>query len=336
MLLNVFPPLLIVAYLFLNRFRNVNSSLNFALIFLILILFVSKVLLMKMGGDVSKYFIYFNHINLESIILNGWLNGVLMIVIKSLFGSFIYFQLFVVGALITSVFHFSNKFFKDYSKTAALIILATPFVHGLITIHIIFSLAFSVALLAFTFLEKNKRIFIIIMLLSISIHWSTAILLPVVFFHKKFFWYTILIICVAFIFLLKDFLHDLAMGSFLEIWFDPKVERDFSPHHIYMYIFFVTISLFHYKSFRHNILNVPYINEISLQVMVYILAICLIFFDNPLVTVRLGIFLKLFFLTYILSLIKFLHFRNVRIMTVLIVFIFVVLSFNFSYSTIVA
>ena len=155
MLFNVIPPLLIVAYLLLNRVCKVKSSLNFALIFLILISFFSKVLFMKMGGDVSKYYIYFNHINLESIILNGWLNAVLMIVIKSLFGSFIYFQLFVVGVLITIVFHFSNKFFKDYSKTAALIILATPFVHGLITIHIIQSLSFSVALLAFTFLEKN-------------------------------------------------------------------------------------------------------------------------------------------------------------------------------------
>jgi len=336
MLLNVIPPFLIVTYLFLHRVRNVNSSLNFAFIFLILILFFCKVLLMKMGGDVSKYYIYFNNVNLESIILNGWLSAVLMIVIKSLFGSFIYFQLFVVGVLITSIFHFSNKFFKDYSKMGALIILATPFFHALITIHIIFSLAFSVALLAFTFLEKNKIIFLIILLLSISIHWSTAILLPVVFFHKNFFWYATLIICVALIFLPKYYIHDEVMGSFLEIWFNPTVERDFSPHHIYMYIFFVTISLFHFKSFRHNILNVPYINEISLQVMVYILAISLIFYDNPLVAVRVGVFLKFFFLTYILSLIKFLHFRDVHIMTVLIVVIFVALSFNFSYSTILA
>ena len=342
MLLNVIPPLLIVAYLLLNRVRNFNSGLNVALIFLIFMLFFSKILLMKMGGDVSKYSIYFNHINLENIIWNGWLNSVLMIVIKSIFGSFVYYQLFVLGFLLISVFHFTNRFFKDYSKTGALIILATPFVHGMITIHIVFSLAFSVALLAFTILEKNKGIFFVLILLSMSIHWSTAILLPIVFFHNKFFWNTILIICLALILLPKYYLYDGSTLSFLEIWFNPKLDRNISPHHIYLYILMVSISLFvsnslfHLKSVRHNILNAPYITKISLQVMVYILAITFIFIDNPLVAVRLGVFIKFFFLTYILSLFKFLHSRDVQIATVLIGVIFVALSFNFSYSTLVA
>ena len=328
MLLNLFPSLVVFVFLLLGVTNKGKGNLYIVSIFLILILFFTRIFFTDIGGDIQKYYIYFNQIEFEDLILNGWLNGALMIFIRTLFGDFIYYQFFVVTALIASIFFFTHTFLESRSMVGSMLIITMPIIQAATIVNIVFGLAFAVALFAFTFLERSKKKFIFVALLSASIHWSLILIIPLAFYDNRSFWRVLIIFCLALIIFPKHLLYDIDMFSFLERKFNPKIERDILPHHIFMYCFFVMIGFWHSFALRRKSIEIPFIGGLSLLIMLFVLLLCFIFINSLINVVRLGFFINFFFLVYILSVLRFFNLRQKYFILLFIAAIFALMSFD--------
>jgi hypothetical protein len=335
MLFNIMPPLSVLLFLPLYFYSKDRKYIYLATLLLVVMIFSIRPMFTTVGGDIGKYYTYFYDIKFEHIILDQWLNSSVMLVIRHSFGEFVYYHIFSIVMFVLGLIFFTRSFLKDFSRVGVLLFLISPFVHNLVTTHIVFSLAFSIVMIALNFLNKNNLIFISLILIASSIHWTMLVFLPVIFFGYKAFWIAIVAMPLAFanfeqqMLMLFQTISELTNFS-LSLWLKEDIDRGISRLHIYLYIFFATITSAHYLYLRHKSLYINNSSIVLLQLILYFLSICLVFIDNSTVIVRLGFFIMFFSLAYILSTVIINFSKYKEFIAILIAIIFLLASTTYS------
>lgn len=334
-MLAYFPNILVFLFLLLCFYGSNRRAVCTALFILVVSSILIRPLFIDVGGDVAKYQYYFYNIDVGQIVLNQWLNSLTIIAIRAFFADFYYYQLFVILMLVYSTIVFSRRYLPGFSNVGALLILTTPLAYSLTTIHIVFAYSFAIALIALTYLGKSRLNFLLLILLSSSIHWSMILLIPAVVVDKKIF-----IIIGGFIYLLMVALNRELMEifqyiprydfSYINQLMYSKVNRNISHHHIYLFSFLTVASVVHYKHVTTEFFYRDFYSIVWIKFMIFFLIMCFIVIDNPSAVVRLGFFVKFFFLIYVMHATNVLYPKYKHVVAVSISFISLLISFSFS------
>lgn len=271
--------------------------------------------------------IYFNLIGSLSIISfynfieYELLWKILNIIFKYLNFNFNTFYLLTIVFLFLSFNYFCNIFFKDKKQKVIikLIFFCFPPFLDMIYIHMQSSVALSFFFIFLSFIIK-KRLFLAVFfyLLSISIHYSMVIFLPLIFINQIRIIHLIVLVLIFYIIFLILFSGDLvnSYNQIKNMFYGGKQDNRIHAYHLYLIIFPpIIISLIYLFNFKN--LSV-FFSEHRIKILVAILILLsstlLIIGENRIYIARINDFNKIILLLLFVSYIyKFLSIKNIFI-----------------------
>ena len=300
--------------------------------FLLVVSIVVRPLFIEVGGDIAKYQTYISGIELNHIILNEWFNSITMIIIKFLFGEMVYYyQVFTILILVYATAIFSKRFLPAISNVAVMLFLVTPLAYGLTTVAIVFSYAFAVALIALSYINKSQIKLVFFLLLSVSIHWSMLLFFPVIFINQLVVMWGLASILFFAVFFQNNFFSILQLitGFSLDSLMNTEIDRNISPYHIYLLSFLAAVALIHFFYLRSKRIYVDNDSLVLIKLIVFFLMVCFVFIEDSSVLVRVGFFVKFFFLIYLLRMITVLYPKYIQIVAAVVSFGSLLMAFTF-------
>jgi len=365
----------IIIYSLTNHNIYVFKVLSTILVSMVIIIAISR----GVGGDVENYERYFYGLRLSRINDSNWLLDYFKLFIKWVFDEanyegmplksqdnfnidmllynqynhygFKFYQICTSLVFIAGVFTFINSIAYRNNNISKLLILLLPVSMTMMVIAIEQAISLGVVFFALSRIHKSKLYFLILIMLSGFLHWSSWLFLPIVFYDKRLF-QIILILTTSFILLLQIFniqLLELIINTFysipnflkidfFQIAFEENVlpalgygskdfvdyNRNISWHHIYLSAFLVLCSaLFHIK-FQSSLNLKNQKNSILLiSILILLLIVSFIFKDIDNYVVRIGALIKIF------SLLLFVN--AVYILNIQTRLIIILLSLNFTF-----
>ena len=264
-------------------------------IFLIIMITISQ----EVGGDLARYERYFYGIKIGDVLLNQWVDDHLKLIIKWIFNEttyasmplqrepnydysiqiynqidhfgFKFYQIITNLVYIAGAFSLVNSVSYRNSNITKFLILLLPITMTFMTSSIEQSLSLGIVFFALSRIQKNKLYFLLLILLSAFIHWSSWMFLPLVFYDRRFFM-IFLFVSLACILILEIWNFDLVnifintitttANRFDTDIFDifinnikaaEKVNRSISWHHIYLSSFFVFCAVVFYMKFGSSL-----------------------------------------------------------------------------------
>ena len=322
----------------------VFKALITLLISIIIIISITK----EVGGDLENYERQFYGIRVGDIEWSHWGLDRFKILIKWIFNETTYGALplkreenyFEAMQIYNQIDRYGFKFFH---ATTDLVYIAgafslvnsisyrnnniTKFLILLLPVTMTFmissieqSLSLGIVFFALSRIQKNKLYFLLLIILSSFIHWSSWMFLPLVFYDRRFF-IIFLTLSLTFILILEIFnvsvlhlvmntLNTLKYGlggnifnSLLaDIQSKIQVKSLISWHHIYSSTFLVFCAVVFFMKFRSS-LNVKNRKDsiLLLSTLIWLLTLSFIFREIDIYVVRIAAAIKIFFLIYFVN-----------------------------------
>ena len=347
----------IIIFSLLKESKYLYKTLILIIISLILIMTIS----IDIGGDLLHYERDFYALTANNFALSEWLNNWIQLLIKIFFNEYslegmpykrvniddlgnkiinpyylrdaeIYNQtphygfrfyhiitnlVFISGifALINTV---SNNHLRHYPKVLVLIL---PVTMTYMVSSIEHSLSLGLVFFAASIIPKNKFYFLIIVILSGFLHWSSWIFLPIIFYDRKFFIYSLIlllfivmslaIIGISTVNTLITILNAFGIEALETILINindalrSQNDRGISSHHIYLNTLLVFPALLFHTIFGNSFNSKQMKDSYLLISILLLLLICsFIFKDVDHFLVRLGSIIKIISLIYFVNVVN--------------------------------
>jgi hypothetical protein len=323
-------------------FTKHNIYVFKALITLLISILIIISISQDVGGDLVRYERKFYGMRIADIEWSRWVADQIQLLLKWIFNettyepmplkreqdylysmhiynqidhySFKFYQIITNLVYIAGTFSFVNSTSYRNNNISKFLILLLPVSMTFITISIEQSLSLGVVFFALSIIQKNKLGFLLLVILSGFIHWSSWIFLPLVFYDRRLF-RNLLILSLTFTLLLQIFnvnlvpfvvntlttlSNDLGVNFFdvfttnIQNSVNIKQERVISWHHIYLNTFLVFCAVFFHMRFRNSLNFQDRKNSILLvSTLIFLLILSLIFKDVDNYVVRIGAMIKI-------------------------------------------